>query len=335
MLLPSTHLAAVLLLVASLVCLGSWANTFKAAGWRFELFSYDFAIGAIIVATVAALTLGTLGSELSFNDRIAVAGLRSQAFAMGAGFIFSLGNVLLIATMALIGMTAAFPLVTSIALIVSSAAQPSGVNLLLLSLGCVLMIVTAITAISARWQKPAKVTPSRTAAPAPLRKSSKGLITGVFAGLLIGGSGPLAAQAFWGDLGLGAYAGMLMFCVGLIASTILFNFFFLNIAIEGSRLSIRNYFQGSLRRHLLGVLGGVMWAGGMLCSYLAASAPRSERPDAQMTMFLTQGSVLLAMAWGGGVWKEFARSAPYKRVLILACAAAFAAALAVLAFRFP
>lgn len=332
MLLPSTHLAAILLLVAAFVCLGSWANTFKAAGWRFELFSYDFAIGAIIVSAIAAWTLGTLGSELSFNDRIAVAGLRSQAFAMGAGFLFSLGNVLLIATMSLIGMTAAFPLAISIAFVISSVTEPSGANWLLLSIGCVLMIVTAITAASSRWQKRAKVSIARDAAPTPIRKSTKGLITGIAAGLLIGGSGPLAAQAFWGDLGLGAYAGMLMFCIGLIISTVFFNFFFLNMAIEGSRLSVRSYFRGSLSKHLLGVLGGAMWAGGMLCVYLAVSAPKGERPESSTITLLSEGSVLLAMAWGAAAWKEFARSAPYKRVLILVTAGVFILGLLCLAF---
>lgn len=334
MLLPSTHLAAVLLLLAAFICLGSWANTFKAAGWRFELFSYDFAVGAIIAAAVAAWTLGTLGSELSFNDRIAVAGLRSQAFAVGAGFLFSLGNILLIATMSLIGITAAFPLVISVALIVAAFAQFSTINIGLLLGGVLLLIVAAVCAIQSRWQKPGPER-GRKDAPPPVRKSTKGLLTGIMGGVLIGGSVPLTNQAFWGDLGLGAYAGMLMFCTGLLISTVLFNFFFLNIAIEGTKLTLRSYITGGVRRHLWGALGGAMWSGGTIALYLAQSTTHNEAP-AQSTAFVAaEGSVLLAMAWGWAKWHEFARSAPYKRVLIGVCAAAFAGALACLAFRLP
>lgn len=332
MLIPSTHLAAVLLLIAAFVCLGSWPNTFKAAAWRFELFTYDFAVGAILLALIAAWTLGTLGSELSFSDRIVVAGLRSQAFGIGAGFLFSLGNVLLIATMSLIGMTAAFPLVLSTALGIAAVTQFSGAKLPLAFIGILLLAVTAVTAIHSRWQKAVQRAPK--SPPGPIRKSTKGLIAGIAGGVLIAASGPLAAQAFWGDLGLGAYAGMLMFCVGLLISTVFFNFFFLNIAIEGSKLTLRSYFQGPVSKHLLGILGGAMWAGGTLALYLAQSTPKSETPAYSTITFWSQGSVLLAMVWGASGWHEFARSAPYKRVLIVVSAAAFIGGVAALAFRF-
>ena len=41
MLLPQTYGAALALIVLTMFCWGSWANTFKLAGkWRFELFYY-------------------------------------------------------------------------------------------------------------------------------------------------------------------------------------------------------------------------------------------------------------------------------------------------------
>ena len=76
MILPATYLSALLLLVVSMICWGSWANTFKLTGekWRFEFFSYDFAIGLLLGAVIAAFTFGTLGSELTFSDRLMIAG---------------------------------------------------------------------------------------------------------------------------------------------------------------------------------------------------------------------------------------------------------------------
>ena len=99
MVLPTTWLSALFFLVLSFICLGSWANTFKASGsrWRFELFSIDFAVGALIFSLLAAYTLGTLGADLGFSDRMLVAGRTNQALGIAAGALFALGNMLLLA----------------------------------------------------------------------------------------------------------------------------------------------------------------------------------------------------------------------------------------------
>src|SRR5579875_3253920 len=112
MILPVTYVPVLILLIASLFCLGAWINTFKAAGakWRFELFAIDFSIGGLLVVLIAAFTLGTLGSDLAFSDRMLVAGRTAQALAIIAGAVFNLGNMLLLAAVGLIGISTAFPL---------------------------------------------------------------------------------------------------------------------------------------------------------------------------------------------------------------------------------
>jgi glucose uptake protein len=336
-LLPSTHSAALLLLLLSFVCLGSWANTLRAAGgrWRFELYYFDFALGAILFAAALAWTLGTFGSELSFIDRTAVAGLRSQALAMGGGFVFSLGNMLLLATVSLLGMSIAFPLVFSVALIVWSLASPANSKISLLAAGVAALIVTTILAIVAR-RDPAvrKTTNKRTAAPAPIRKSTKGAIAGIIAGILIGISYPLAESAFWGDLGLGAYAGLLMFCIGIVISTAIFSLFFLNMAIEGGPLTLPTYLKGTLRQHFFGVLGGVLWSGGVLGWLLAESAPPAEQPAYSVLLVLTQGSALLAAIWGLVAWGELRGTTAKSKVLTASTLVLFACGLVLLAYRF-
>ena len=56
MILPSTYLFSILLLVLGMICSGLWASTFKAAGgkWRFELYYFDFSLGVIFAALLAA-----------------------------------------------------------------------------------------------------------------------------------------------------------------------------------------------------------------------------------------------------------------------------------------
>src|SRR5579875_142197 len=121
MILPSTYASALVLLVLSFFCLGTWVNTFKLTGthWRFELFSIDFAIGAILLSVIAAFTLGTMGSELAFSDRMLVAGRGAQVFVVAAGFIFNLGNMLLLASISILGIAGAFPLSIGLAIIIA------------------------------------------------------------------------------------------------------------------------------------------------------------------------------------------------------------------------
>src|SRR5262249_49776003 len=64
MTLPQTYVASLVLMIFSMLCWGSWANTFKLAGnWRFELFYFDYSIGVLLAAGIAAFTFGTLGSD--------------------------------------------------------------------------------------------------------------------------------------------------------------------------------------------------------------------------------------------------------------------------------
>src|SRR5215217_7826773 len=97
MILPTTYVAALLLSLLSMLCWGSWANTFKMAKrWRFELFYFDYAIGVTIAAVVAAFTFGSMGDELSVMDNLLITGKRQMAMALTAGAVFNLANMLLV-----------------------------------------------------------------------------------------------------------------------------------------------------------------------------------------------------------------------------------------------
>src|SRR5687768_13491770 len=112
---------AVFFCFITMICWGSWANTQKLAAksWRFELFYWDYVIGIVIMSVIFAFTLGSngiLGRDFLFD--VDQASTRNIASAMIGGVIFNLANILLIAAIAIAGMSVAFPVGIGIALVV-------------------------------------------------------------------------------------------------------------------------------------------------------------------------------------------------------------------------
>src|SRR5436309_15309675 len=111
MTLPQTYVATLVLTILTMLCWGSWANTFKLAGnWRFELFYFDYSIGVLLAAAVAAFTFGTMGSDgFQFLDDVLQTGRRNIFYAFMGGVIFNLANMLLLAAISVAGMAVSFP----------------------------------------------------------------------------------------------------------------------------------------------------------------------------------------------------------------------------------
>ena len=361
MVLPTTYISALLLLVLSFICLGSWVNTFKLAGprWRFELFCIDFAIGAAALSVIAAFTFGSLGSDLGFTDRMLVAGHLAQVFLIAAGFIFNLGNMLLLAASSILGTAAAFPLSIGIAVVVSALLKFPGNNEVVLISGMVLMIVPTLL-VGSSWRvrdRPAKTAPAKGGAdtltgaatkdldsaastsPAAVstarnvvaterkargRRRKKGLVIGMLAGVALGLFYPVADQGLAGDFGVGPYAGVLLFSLGVLLSTIMYSFYFLNIAIDGAPLSFGAYFRGKARQHFLGFGGGAMWAFGILAASLGISVHEQVGLSHVLVLVLPIASVLAVMWWGSVVWKEFASASRMAKVSLVLTAGCFA-----------
>src|ERR1700733_13483024 len=119
MLIPTTYLTALLLLIVSMFCWGSWANTQKLTGkWRFELFYYDYSVGVLVCALIAAFTFGEMmPKELTFSDNLLLAGKRQMAYGFAGGAVFNLANMLLVAAISVAGMAVAFPIAIGLALV--------------------------------------------------------------------------------------------------------------------------------------------------------------------------------------------------------------------------
>src|ERR1700678_3167763 len=129
---PLTFGTALLMMITSAICWGSWANTFKGTkNYRFELFYWDYAIGIFLVSLIFAFTLGSLhGDSTSFLANVQAADKSNIACALIAGAIFNAANLLLVAGIDMAGLSVAFPVAIGIALVVgvvlSYALQPKG-----------------------------------------------------------------------------------------------------------------------------------------------------------------------------------------------------------------
>src|ERR1700733_1365790 len=96
----------------TMLCWGSWANTQKlAAGtWRFELFYWDYVLGILLMALLIAFSFGNSGAAgRSFVTDIQQAQSPAIFSAMTGGIIFNAANILLVAAIAVAGMSVAFP----------------------------------------------------------------------------------------------------------------------------------------------------------------------------------------------------------------------------------
>ncbi len=314
MMLPDTYTTALLLAIFTMLCWGSWANTFKLAGnWRFELFYFDYAFGVLLASVIAAFTFGSMGWDgFLFLDDFMRAGRRNMAYGFLGGVVFNLANMLLVAAIAVAGMAVAFPVAIGLALVIgvvwNYALNPQGnPNLLFAGAGLVvlaiLMDALAYRSLSLTREKE-RIQAGLTRSLQP-RVSMKGVILSLVSGLLMGSFYPLVEMGKQGETGLGPYAIAFVFALGVFSSTFVFNLYFMNLPVQGEPVELLDYFQGTRRQHLLGLTGGLIWGAGTIANFVAASAPPEVQVGPAVSYALGQGGTMIAALWGLLVWKEF------------------------------
>jgi glucose uptake protein len=314
MILPQTYSAALFLMILCMLCWGSWANTYKLAGkWRFEMFYFDFAFGLLLAAFLYAFTFGNLGYDgFSFVDDLMHAGKRQWLYGFAAGVIFNFANMLLVAAISVAGMAVAFPIGMGVALIIgvtlSNMIRPTG-NFTLLFAGCAL-IVAAIVVDAIAYRQLGVLRHEQLARAGQTKStrhptSLKGIILALVSGLLMGSFFPLLDMGRQGEVGLGPYAIGAIFAMGVFFSTFVFNIFFMNLPVEGDPVEFTAYFKGRPKQHLLGFLGGAIWATGGIASFVAASASDQVQVGPAISYAMAQGATLISALWGLLAWKEF------------------------------
>jgi glucose uptake protein len=297
---------AVIFCIITMLCWGSWANTQKlAAGtWRFELFYWDYVLGILLLTLIFAFTLGSNGSAgRNFIADVSQGSNDNLFSAILGGAIFNAANILLVAAIAIAGMSVAFPVGIGIALVLGVVVNyidaPKG-NAVILFSG-VALIALAIILNAGAYKKMSKGNAS---------PSAKGLLLSVAAGLLMGFFYRFVAKAMFSDFTmpedgkLSPYTAMVFFAVGILLSNFLFNTYIMKKPFVGIPVSFSQYFKGSFRNHLTGILGGVIWCVGMSFSIIA-----SGKAGAAISYGLGQGATIVAALWGIFIWKEF-KNAP-------------------------
>jgi glucose uptake protein len=186
MLLPHSYQAALFLMILSMLCWGSWANTLKLCpGFRFQLFYWDYAIGLAAGAVFWGLTAGSMGhAGPAFLSDAAQTPLACILYAACGGVIFNVANLLLVAAIDVAGMAVAFPVGIGLALIVGAVSSylvsPAG-NPLLLFGGVALVTVAIILDALAYKRREASAKAATT----------RGIVLSLVAGVLMGCFYPL------------------------------------------------------------------------------------------------------------------------------------------------
>jgi glucose uptake protein len=325
-----------------MLCWGSWANTQKLTGkWRFELFYYDYSVGVVICAVVAAYTLGEmLPKELTFTDNLLIASKRQILWAVGAGMVFNLANLLLVAAISVAGMAVAFPISIGLALVIgtvwSYSLNPQG-NPTLLFGGALLVVVAIIVdafAYSAYLEaKKAAAIMALNEDPRAKKKAerepgaARGIALSIVSGVLMGTFYPMVEVAKAGEIGVAPYGIGLLFSAGIFFSSLLYLPFFMNFPVNGEPIELSGYFRGTGKQHLLGLLGGIVWMIGGLCNFAAASTPATVQVGPAISYALGQGATLVSALWGLLVWREFRGANERVKMLIVVMLVLFVAGL--------
>lgn len=307
MFLVNTYTLAVLLSVITMLCWGSWPNTQKlvSKGWRFELFYWDYVWGIVLIALLFAFIPGSLGSEgRSFWPDLMQADWSNIISSFLGGIIFNLANILFLAAITMAGMLVTFTIAIGVGMIlgvlVNYLANPMGNEYYLF--GGIILIALAIILSAIAHKRLSK----------HLQKSStKGIVLSLIAGILFGLYYRFIARSMTPDFltprpgKLGPYTAVVCLALGVLMSSFLFNTIMMKKPVEGAPLRYADYFKGTKRDHILGILGGGIWGIGFMLSILSAG-----KAGFTISFGLGQGNAMIAAIWGIAVWKEF-RGAPH------------------------
>jgi glucose uptake protein len=215
-------------------------------------------------------------------------------WAVVAGMVFNLANILIVAAISVAGMAVAFPVGIGLALVVGCllnyVLKPAGNPWLLF--GGVGLVCLAILLDGEAYRK-------RSASPAT---STKGLVLAVAGGVLMGLFYPFVVKATTGAGRLGPYTVAFLFAAGAVLSNLPLNYLYMRYAPSGPPIDFKDYFAGSRSAHLWGLLGGIAWMVGTISNYVAASA---QMVGPATSYALGQGATMVAAIWGVFVWREF------------------------------
>ncbi|MGA2901103.1 MAG: multidrug DMT transporter permease [Candidatus Acidiferrales bacterium] len=292
---PHDATLALIMMVTSAICWGSWANTFKGVkNYRFELFYWDYAVGIFLTSLVFAFTIGSAGNDSSsFLNNVHAADASNIGWALLAGVIFNLANLLLVAGIDMAGLATAFPVAIGIALVVGVAlsyVQQQKGDVRMLAAG----VLCAVVAVILDGKAYGEVSKGK-------EVSRKSIVTCVVSGVLMGLWAPFSTRALTHGNTLGPYSIAVFLTGGALLSCFVWNVYFMKKPLVGAPVGFGGFFRGPTGGHLLGLIGGAIWTTGTVFNLVAANFT-----GVAISYAIGQSAPMVAALWGIFVWKEFA-----------------------------
>jgi glucose uptake protein len=305
---PHTYPAALLLMLLSMLCWGSWANAQKIdVRWRFELFYLDYTLGLLAAALLFGLTLGRTdpASADSFFANLHASGTRSLVEAFAGGAVFSIGNILLVAAISVAGMAVAFPVGAGLALVLGSLlnyfVSPTGNPVLIFGGIALVCIAIGLDALAYRDLESSG------------KSSAKGILLSIAGGIGAGLFYPLVAKSLSGPAHLVPYTVNFIFALGALTTAVPMSYLLMRKPVTGPQLNLRDYAAGGARVHAWGIVGGIVWGLGTIANFVASYVPMIG-PATSFAM--GEGNTMISAAWGVFIWKEFAGATTTVKLLL-------------------
>ena len=292
---PPSLTIALLMMITSAICWGSWANTYKGVkNYRFELFYWDYAIGIFLISLIFAFTMGSTGHDsFSFLNNLHSADNGNIIATLVGGAIFNLANLLLVAGIDMAGLAVALPVSIGIALVVgvvlNYVLQPKG-NLAFLAAG----VACAVIAVVLDGKAFGSLAGTRTA-------SRKSIVICVVSGVLMGLWSPFTTYGLTRGDALTPYSSVVFLTLGALLSCFIWNVYFMKKPLAGEPVSFGQFFSAAPSGHLLGLLGGLVWGIGAVFYAVAGNATSFA-----ISYAIGQSAPMVGALWGIFVWKEFA-----------------------------
>jgi glucose uptake protein len=322
---PEQYGIVLALMVVSMLCWGSWANTLKLCPrFPFQLFYWDYSIGLVLGALLLGFTFGSSGGGgLPFLADLQSVGVSSMLWAAAGGAVFNLANLLLVAAIDIAGMAVAFPIGIGLALVIGATGgylqAPVGNPYLVF--GGVALVVAAIVCDALAYKERAG---------GATTVERRGIIISLIAGTLMGTFYPLVTRSMSGTRYTpGPYSITFLFICGAVVSNIPVNLLFMRYPLNGSgRLTIGEYFKARPVWHLCGILGGAIWATGGVASFVSS---RAHLVGSAVSYSLGQGATMVSALWGVLIWNEFAGASSKAKSYLVAMFLLFVLGLGALA----
>jgi len=324
MFLPQDSHTALLLIVVSMLCWGSWPNLLKALpGWRLEYFYVDYTLGSVAAVLFIGATAGSAGIfGTEFMGRLMDASAPEVAFAVAAGLIWNAGNILLLYSIMIAGLAVAFPIASVLAIVlgvgISWWTQPIG-DAGWLAAGAVVLVVAAC----------ANARAYRDLAAASGGSKSLGIGLALVAGLLVGIFPPFIARAITGDQGLDPYSVTIFFMAGAVITASVGIPVLLARPFIGEPGRISGYLEGGPFRHALGLLAGAIWCAGTVANFASAGLV-----GVAISWGIGSGAPMVGALWGIFLWHEFRGAGRGAVAMISGSLALYAAGITLVAIAY-